>query len=351
MVDQSAVDISSAPSQPVVNQAPRVSFINPGPAPADKIERAKINTSLITQLQFPEERIKYYIQLEIMDYISGGGNAGRFNQALSITDTIVLPLPDSLRDHLSVDWSEANILRDVFQAAGAIAGGTAMMLAGGAKDVSTAMAGATTLGGAAGVVGGLTYAGGILARLSGIAPNQFLTILLNGPKYKQHDYQWTLAPKTPSEAEKLRRIIQILNNRMSPALSNIHPLGDTIGGLWWNFPSIFKITFMPNEKYLFEHKPAVLANFAIDYAGGHVPSFLRADSQTENLNPPEAVQLHMQFLEIEYWKNGDFGSKFGTAEGTSTAPDVGQRILNDLQIFRERNEPNGNVPGPAPTIT
>jgi hypothetical protein len=321
-------DLSNAP-QPTND----ISFTSEPFVPADQTPQAVINNQLlttgeITTLQFPQEQLKYYMQLNISNYQSftTGVSDIQINSS-NITNSIFLPLPDALKDLQSVNWTRSDELAKAFAGVAGVAGGITAMLAGGAKNA---------IGQSIKAVGGATAAGGIASlvgqsvRLSGIAPNQFVTILLNGPEYKEHTFTWTLAPNNPNEAEVLRQIIQLLNNVMAPGMGG--------GGLYWNFPQIFQISFAPNPEYLFQFKPAVLTNFMVDYAAGHAPTFLRNDSNAHGENPPEAISVQAQFLEIEYWKNGDF-TAFGQSLGNT-----GKNSTNTLiQTINGLISPTANV--------
>lgn len=314
-----STDQSNAPLPDVVDQSSTVGFASAPQTPADLINKSARDASSIMQFAFPNEQIKYYMTFNMAKYNFGAGNAGRTLAASETIGQIRLPLPDSLRDLQSVDWTQSNLLAQGFAAAGGILGGAAGLIAG-AHSQSVAAVGKSALGvaGVGSIAAGLATAAGMAVRLTGIAPNQFVTVLLNGPQYKQHNFSWSLAAKTPQEAENIRQIIQVFNNCMAPGLGG--------SGLYWTFPNIFYIKFVPNPEYIFEFKPSVLVNFAVDYAGGHVPSFLRSDSATNNLNAPESVTIQAQFLEIEYWKNGDFNdiTNFGSQESpTIIAPQEG----------------------------
>jgi hypothetical protein len=281
---------------------------------APVVQASQAATTTIQQMQFPEDLPKYYTSLAAIDW---GQQAN--SVVLQNTDgQIFLPLPDQLIDAHGVRWNQANLLAEFFDSGGKILAG----LAGSALGRSLAQSvnaishtfGAVGTGVAA---GGLAQAGlTALRAFGGVAPNQFITILFESPEYKQHQLTWTLACNTPKEAEQIRKIIQYINNNMAPAagagVQNVLNTGINIpGGLYWEFPSVWLIKFNPNDDYIFKFKPAVLTNFLVDYAGGHAPSFHRADPDTTAgastpQNAPVSVIIHAQFVEIEYWRKGDF---------------------------------------------
>lgn len=316
MVDSSTATLN----QPITPRSTQ-GFATSVTSPADTIHPHLASFSQTTSLQFPQEDIKYKFNIRIAEYSSRiGGQAPRPTPETAAS--IILPLPESLRDIQTVDWTRENVLRDAFTIAGGLIGGGALLFGARGQTTKESLTQMGRTAGLAGVAGAGLYAVGLGTRLAGWAPNQFITILLNGPEYKQHNLSWLLAAKTPEEAEVLRKIVQLLNNSMAPKLgTGIDQLGGFLAGWYWNFPSIFFLEFSPNPQYLFRFKPSVMTNFMVDYAGDHVPSFLRSDNATkaggqQNLNPPEALRITMQFLEIEYWKSGEFNETGTQISGT-----------------------------------
>lgn len=281
-------------------------FIAPDPVPPkERIDATAASASSIKTYTYPDDKMKYFLDIGIGEYGQGSfigdvstvGGGAFARRSLSIDTNIRLPIPEQVQDQQTADWVEENILKDIFGTAASLVAAVT------AARIQSVGAGITALAGAA-FVGGAAQAASIGARLSGIAPNQMITVLFSGPKYKQHTFSWVFSPQTPGEAEQLRLIIATLNNRMAPGIYK---------AVFWSFPSLFQLKFcpdvgVPQNTYMFDFKPAVLVNAAFDYAGGHVPSFRRKDGATNNKNPPQAIRMTLQFLEIEYWLNGDFGS-------------------------------------------
>jgi hypothetical protein len=171
------------------------------------------------------------------------------------------------------------------------------ILAGGEGAVGAIPGAAAQQGLGAGTIG--TAA----ATLLGIAPNQFLTIVLEGPKYKMFEFQWRLSPNSPTEADDLRRVINAFKNHMSP--------GVRLDGALWSFPHVWRIGFLPNSKYLYKFKPAVLMSFTANYTPQGHPSFHRPDPLTpgdsnDPLGTPACVEISARFLELEYWLHNHF---------------------------------------------
>lgn len=143
---------------------------------------------------------------------------------------------------------------------------------------------------------------------SGLALNNFLTVMLKGPAYKKRQFKWKFSPKSAQETEQLRLIIDLINNSMAPSL----PPG--IGSAFFGWPKIFTAEFRYQNipgftdaaKYTFRMKPMVLENAAFNYAPAGQPAFY---GQTKG---PESVELFLEFCELEYWLSGQFGQPSGT---------------------------------------
>ena len=298
------------------NQIRTISIGAASPVPVGPtVAASQAAATQIYQMQFPSDLPKYYFTMATIAW----NQAANTNLIVNTTASLALPLPNELVDSQSVRWNQANMLAEVFSAGGKILGGLAAMAAARALSMSVAAA----VVGSASVAEGLGQATGDYLRVTqGIAPNQFITVLFESPEYKQWQFSWTLAANNPQEAEQIRQIIAWLNNNQAPSLgTGTTVLGKSVGaGLYWNFPSVFLLSFVPNSDYLFKFKPAVLTNFVVDYAGGHAPAFFRADSGTNagggaSQNAPVSVTFHMQFLAIEYYKSGDYVTNAQLAAG------------------------------------
>jgi len=137
----------------------------------------------------------------------------------------------------------------------------------------------------------------------GWAPNQFLTIVLEGPKYKTFELHWSLTPTSPAEAEMLRAIIRGFQNAQAPGMSST--------GLLWSFPKIFHIGIYPNSSFMMKYKKAVLTDFAVNLAPYGQPAFRREDPETNDgqgnpLGTPTTIQLSCKFMELEYWLENQY---------------------------------------------
>ena len=266
------------------------------------------NQQQLTQapsLQYPADQAKYYTGFNIYKYqrqdlMQIGSLSGA-----TILNSIALPLPDQMLDVNQVAFDK--------QAFSATIGNAINSGFAGYNSAPQNLASQITQTGASAVAGGAKGAvvdaakgiGGAdatgLAGALGYSPNYFLTVILNGPQYKQYTMNWTMAPRSPQEAATLTQIIRVFKDAMSPGLS--------LGGLLFNFPRIFQNYYAPNRGALYQFKPSVLVNFAVNYTPGGAPSMKQADSTyLGGWNAPSALRISATFLELEFWLRGDFGS-------------------------------------------
>jgi hypothetical protein len=211
--------------------------------------------------------------------MGGWGTAGGNMQH---TDSIILPLPQSLIDSGATSFSEesmgdvasgaANLLGN---AVGAGADYFTRGIASSVIDFGAATEKATKIGYAA----------------AGVTPNKFMTIVLQGPQYKKHSFTWKLYPKTSSESIELNRIINLLKKSMRTKLAGQN--------FFFEFPKVFQMSFSPNENFLYAFKPAVMESMSVNYTPSGSPNFYG------KTGAPDGVILTMNFWELEYWLSDD----------------------------------------------
>jgi hypothetical protein len=225
-----------------------------------------------------DQRQQYYTSISIGEYKRSVPNITQLLNAFLKVATIFtnvgykLPIPIKLIDKNSVNWS-AEPLGKAEQAANAIMDKTPILKQ--ANQISN-------LAGAA-------------QALSGLAPNEFLTMLFKGPTYKEFSLQFLISPRTPQQSLLFRQMVANFKNAMAPSL--------TAGNLLFTYPNVFQIKFNKTTgsgPFLYEFKPAVLKTFTVDYAPANVPSFYVGTDE------PESFVLSMDFQEIEFWLAGDF---------------------------------------------
>lgn len=260
----------------------------------------KMALSKTSILRYPLDVPKYYLSMGISAYRN---RTSPLNIQRGMTEsTIIFPLPIEIASSQVVDY-------DV-KALGSVAGlamgaGYAFKngempqakLSGTPEEMNKKI-GERLKNTATDVTSSLPLVGGTAAALTGVAPNQFQVVLLKGPTYKRLSYQWSFSPKSGKESEEVRKILVLLKNSQAPGMRT--------GGLVYSFPRVFQLSFVPNPKYLYKHKPAVLERLTVDYTDSGAPSFFKADPDTDNLSAPTSIKVTATFLELEFWLAGDF---------------------------------------------
>ncbi len=307
------------------------------------ISQYQAEQSSLEMLRFPIDTAKFFFVMSFQAY-------KRLSlldvQATLNTETqILLPVPLNIQDNHAISYTETpfnplygNFLNQNFGKAEALFQSAVNNLGGGQSAIGTSAAALSGLGGNL-LAGAQAAAAGVTAdtlqtiQAFGYSPNQFVTILLKGPNYKQHSFSWHLVPKNYDESVMIQRIIRLLNNASAPGLE--------WGGSVFSFPSVVQCAFWPNYSYLFRFKPAVITRVSVNYVPGGVPSFYHAAEQERPDNPPESVQIQVDLLELEYWLKNDFKEigAIPTGDGvTASAAERSRRIETD-----EPNRPSPNL--------
>ena len=255
-----------------------------------------VGTMLYPTADFP----KYYMRFQINEYRRAGLlEVGPLNEI----GNIFLPLSQTLVDALNVEYDQKSLgtftgeMADIIRRAGRgseeFAPGNSRNSLASSPGLAQRMGEVLALGGS--FIGGFAEAA---QGFFGVAPNQFLTILLQGPKYKMFEFQWKFSPNTPQDALQLGRVIRMFQRQMSPSLA--------LNGAVWGYPAIWRIAIMPNPLQMYKFKPAVLTTFTANYAPEGQPTFYRPDPVTGNIGSPTIIDVSARFIEIEYWLTNDF---------------------------------------------
>ncbi len=288
-------------------QAENATSYTPAPVPLSAQEMAREAAGSQVTKAFPLDNPKYYFRIELADYNRTSLFAAQQVSFAAGGTDIKLPVPLQLRNHLTAGWNTkplgligtlaAQGVSSALQnpTPGNIAAGGALVLGAAAVQKASTAAG----GPQAGPVADALQAAGSLA---GVALSRFVVVTYEGPQYKRHSFTWKLVPRNPEEAESIRLIVKELHNAACPTL--------LYGGVVFGFPKIIRMSFMPNSKYMFKFKPAVLTSVMAEYSSGGQPAFMRKDAATSDengqaLNAPEGITLNIQALELEYWLRGN----------------------------------------------
>ena len=276
------------------------------------------NRGPYSTLAYPLDTPKYIMTFSISKYDRTDLNTiGKFVDAGY--PGIILPLPQQLQDVNHVNWHEV----EVGTLPGTFISGLGQMTKGEGLTGSLAALTAGAFGASflanLGSVGskyipspGQMVQGG--EAMLGFSPNQFLTLLMRGPTYKRHKFNWELAPDNYEEANILNKIVTTFKNAMAP---NVYA---PIAGIpvLWTFPKIFRIRLYPNSKFLYKFKPCICDYFIVDDAPAGRASFRRNGTGQQGDNPPAVVRIQANFIELEFWIEGQYGS--GTTSDPSNDP-------------------------------
>jgi hypothetical protein len=242
---------------------------------------SKHNTA--TSLQFPGDLGRYYMTLGASDY----KRVDLFKTQLNQTGIIKLPLPLQMIDASGVSYEQKELGSGIGgvtnQGLNALRGGSDSFLNSLGSIVGSSLQ--SNIQSATGIP-----VADINQVLTGLAPNQFLTVLLKGPQYKKHQFVWKMSPRNKQESENLRKIIAYLNEAKAP--------GVVASGQFFTFPKIFQLSFAPNQHMLYRFLPAVIEHMVVNYAPSGSPAFYHGSEA------PDSVELSLSFLELEFWLSG-----------------------------------------------
>ena len=335
-----ATDLSNAPSKTTAATTSLPKALGGGVSNLDATIAAKSGVGS-DGLQFPQDRAKYYTAIGIYEYSRSNFTAiGDLTPAAGlISNKIYLPLPMDLVDSQSLDYQETPL---------GVFAGSAL------SGLQTAMAN-PTLGNLA--TTGLPFAGQVgydlinattpgqrflsaASAMSGVAPNEFYTVLFKRPLYKVHELKFKLSPQNFNEAVTIRKIINTFNKAAAPGMTQDQSL--------FTFPKILRIAYAPNPGYVYKFKPSVIKTVSINYAGGGSPAFYR-DSKSGGFgsgdNPPESVDIVLQLQELEYWITDNFKDTNNAQDGEMM--NGGGTAQNPIQALTNFLQTNQNAPTPT----
>lgn len=172
--------------------------------------------------------------------------------------------------------------------------------------------------------------GGRASAAAGLSVNTFKSVTLSAPQFRRHNLTFKMAPKDFNEAKAIQKIAYLLRRAMTPKRA--------LFGSLFEFPDIFLIAFSPNSKFLYKFKPCVLERINVDYTGGNqAPGFYRQQGNPSNA-PPESVVITLQFLELEYWLDGNRSDYKTDGEGLPQSDP-----LDVFNFYEDDINPDGTV--------
>lgn len=133
----------------------------------------------------------------------------------------------------------------------------------------------------------------------GKAVNPFTSMLYQGPRLRQFQFDFHLMAKSPMESDSITRIIRAFKTAM-------HPQTDQASaGLFYIYPYVFDIILLtPEVDKMFNIKRAALTDMTVDYAGGVAPSFFM------NTWAPVNIKMTLSFKELELLTQQDITDNY-----------------------------------------
>jgi len=255
----------------------------------------KINT------RYPETNFDQdtdYVKINFYDYVApfsekGGGSSGITNSAGdafssynnssaaaalgSPTSTLVLYMPEDIAGQYGANWQDTNlttVARGAMGMFGEAAGGNAGASAGAGLDaLKTATENMFTKG--TGVVnavsqilqqanfGSLTV-NDIFSVSTGQVLNPNTEVLYKGPKMRNFDLSFKMAPRNSKESDNIKDIIKAFKYATLPRFGGA---GDAAAS-FVRVPQIVDVTFMKGNTenpWVTQFKPTVITNFDVSY--------------------------------------------------------------------------------------
>lgn len=144
--------------------------------------------------------------------------------------------------------------------------------------------------------------------------NPKATLSFEGVELKTHNFNWTVAPKSPPESENLREVIRTIKKNILPQYIEG---GEISQRAMFRYPSMVDIFFIGiDDNYYYKFKTAMVQTFNVNYTPNGV-SVLKGGR-------PAAVQMQMGLMESDIHTSEDYG-------GESFRLDFGEEFRSDVR--------------------
>jgi hypothetical protein len=143
-----------------------------------------------------------------------------------------------------------------------------------------------------------------IERASGAILNPHKAVIYNGPGgFRTFSYNFSMTPKSPSEARSINNIVYFFKRHMHPSVGGGGAI-NSVSSLTLKYPDEFSISYTVNktrspdgdpsgQEPLFRIKNCFLESFAVDYTTSSLPVFIDDDGE------PQTTTISMQFKETE----------------------------------------------------
>ena len=247
------------------------------------------------------------------------------------SSSIMLPLPEQLLDNASL-----RVRGEELGAIGAnvatASGGLRDTLQGGGDVVESLMRnlGVTDWKSAGNLAGqvGASMAKEALSKVRpgaqkgleagvGMTFNPYQALTFGGVELKAFTMDWTLAPTTRSEAERLKKIIKQIRYHVHPEYKNMTSTNAAASAAssraFLEYPDMVDIKILgSNDDAIIQFKTCMVSQFQVNYAGAGELAFLEGGD-------PAVVKLSMTLTESEIWTKEDYNTEDATANNKANA--------------------------------
>jgi len=241
--------------------------------------------------------------------LPAAGNAGGFGSGMlsrmserlidsSKKFSITLPIQQSVNDTNAVGWGEdklnfvqaaaGGVLTEATKAIAGEGGAPGAVFDSVAQTASQAANDPNVKQFLATRVAKQAIGSDLFTRSTGMAANNNLTLLFQGPSLRGFAFQFTLTPKNKDESTEIKKIIRAFKQGMAPGVG--------AAGLFLQSPNIFKIDYRNSEgqphPFLNRFKPLALTDMAVNYTPNNQYTTYEDSGMIQ-------YQLNLTFKEID----------------------------------------------------
>ena len=248
------------------------------------------------------------------------GTSGSRRNAKKVKETILLPIPASIQDGLTVSYGESSLNSIVGAAAGGVldvmkAGGTGKNAGEIVTNVTNAAGNALNsiiesganlenikgfatralASKALGVLNANISPNQILARSEGRILNPNMELLFNGPTLRSFRFSFKMTSRNREESIQIRNIIRCFKKNMVPRVS-------TDRDLFLSTPNVFELTYRQGSRehsFLHKFKQCFLEDISVNYTG-------EGSYSTYGDGTPVSMIMDLTFKEIQPIYSSDY---------------------------------------------
>lgn len=243
------------------------------------------------------ELVNNRMTMSIHEYKRGNPmTPGSISEALA---TVVLPLPEGLRDDVNLRFTEessdfaggflANFAEGGPTAAQQIAAGAgrfANKITSAIGAIGDARTGDSTIGDAM----------RLATRAANYAQNPNLALTFEGVALRDHNFTWELVAKSKEESATLKTMLNTLKKAVLPRKYE----GANFS---FAYPYIFRFSFQPSSLMKISNLGCVCEGMSVNPASGGTYAFF------EGTNDPAVISLQMRFKERAVLTAEDYGAE------------------------------------------